>query len=116
MSHPLDAFSLKGKTVMVTGASSGLGAHFAKVCSQVGARVIIGARRVEKLKELADEIRTGGGEVLAVAMDVTSRDSVEAAFDAAEKAFGVGRRIPIVMEWDREVGEALAAEEAVSSP
>lgn len=89
MSHPLDAFSLKGKTVMVTGASSGLGAHFARICSQVGARVAIGARRVEKLNQLAEDIRSGGGEVLAVAMDVTSRESVEAAFDAAEEAFGV---------------------------
>ncbi|SFR62445.1 NAD(P)-dependent dehydrogenase, short-chain alcohol dehydrogenase family [Marinobacter daqiaonensis] len=87
--HPLDAFSLKGKTVMVTGASSGLGAHFAEVCSQVGARVVVGARRVEKLEKLAESIRNTGGEVLPVAMDVTSRDSVEAAFDSAEKAFGV---------------------------
>lgn len=89
MSQPLDAFSLKGKTVMVTGASSGLGAHFARICSQVGARVVIGARRVEKLTALADEIRAAGGEVLAVPMDVTDRASVEAAFDEAEKAFGV---------------------------
>lgn len=89
MSHPLDAFSLKGKTVMITGASSGLGAHFARICSQVGARVVIGARRVEKLTALADDIRAEGGEILAVAMDVTDRTSVEAAFDEAEKAFGV---------------------------
>lgn len=89
MNNPLDAFSLKGKTVLVTGASSGLGAHFARICSQVGARVVIGARRVEKLDQLAEEIRSQGGEVLAVPMDVTSRDSVEAAFDAAEEAFGV---------------------------
>lgn len=89
MSNPLDAFSLKGKTVLITGASSGLGAHFARICSQVGARVVIGARRVEKLDQLAEEIRSQGGEVLAVPMDVTSRDSVEAAFDAAEEAFGV---------------------------
>ncbi|WP_339804328.1 SDR family NAD(P)-dependent oxidoreductase [uncultured Marinobacter sp.] len=89
MSNPLDAFSLKGKTVMITGASSGLGAHFARICSQVGARVVIGARRVEKLTALADEIRGEGGEILAVAMDVTDRASVEAAFDEAEKTFGV---------------------------
>lgn len=89
MSQPLDAFSLKGKIVMITGASSGLGAHFARICSQVGAQVVIGARRVEKLAALADEIRADGGQVLAVPLDVTDRASVEAAFDEAEKAFGV---------------------------
>lgn len=89
MTRPLDAFSLAGKTVMVTGASSGLGAHFAHVVSAVGARVVIGARRVGRLQQLADDIRRQGGQVLAVPMDVTDRDSVEAAFDAAEAEFGV---------------------------
>lgn len=82
-------FSLIGKTVLVTGASSGIGAHLARVASDVGARVVLGARRVERLQQLADEIRQTGGEAMAVALDVTDRDSVEAAFDAAQAAFGV---------------------------
>lgn len=82
-------FSLIGKTVLVTGASSGIGAHLARVASGAGARVVLGARRVERLQQLADEIRQTGGEAMAVALDVTDRDSVEAAFDAAQVAFGV---------------------------
>jgi NAD(P)-dependent dehydrogenase (short-subunit alcohol dehydrogenase family) len=82
-------FSLIGKTVLVTGASSGIGAHLARVASGAGARVVLGARRAERLQQLAEEIRQTGGEAMAVALDVTDRDSVEAAFDAAQAAFGV---------------------------
>ncbi|WP_181132508.1 SDR family NAD(P)-dependent oxidoreductase [Pseudomonas capeferrum] len=82
-------FSLQGKVVLVTGASSGLGEHFAQVVSAAGARTVIAARRQERLQALAGRLREQGGEVLAVALDVTSRDSVEAAFDAAERAFGI---------------------------
>lgn len=81
-------FSLTDKTVLVTGASSGLGAHFAKVASRAGARVVLGARRVERLAKLAEDIQWEGGQALAVALDVTDRSSVEAAFDAAEAQFG----------------------------
>jgi NAD(P)-dependent dehydrogenase (short-subunit alcohol dehydrogenase family) len=80
---------LAGKTILVTGASSGIGAHLARVASAGGARVVLGARRVERLQRLAEEIREAGGEAIAVALDVTDRDSVETAFDAAETAFGV---------------------------
>jgi NAD(P)-dependent dehydrogenase (short-subunit alcohol dehydrogenase family) len=82
-------FSLKGKVVLVTGASSGLGAHFAQVVSGAGAKVVIAARRVERLQALAEQLRAQGGEVIAVALDVTSRASVEAAFDLAQQTFGV---------------------------
>lgn len=82
-------FSLKGKVVLVTGASSGLGAHFAQVVSGAGAKVVIAARRVERLQALAEQLRAQGGEVIAVALDVTSRASVEAAFDLAQQKFGV---------------------------
>lgn len=85
----LNGFSLAGRTVLVTGASSGIGAHLARVASSAGARVVLGARRVERLERLAAEIREAGGQALAVALDVTDRDSVESAFDAAELAFGV---------------------------
>ncbi|XLM17422.1 SDR family oxidoreductase [Pseudomonas sp. PLMAX] len=82
-------FSLKGKVVLVTGASSGLGAHFAQVVSGAGAKVVIAARRVERLQALAEQLRGQGGEVIAVALDVTSRASVESAFDLARQTFGV---------------------------
>ncbi|MND41919.1 Gluconate 5-dehydrogenase [compost metagenome] len=81
-------FSLASRTVLVTGASSGIGAHLARVAGQAGARVVLAARRVERLQQLAEAIRRDGGEALPVAMDVTDRASVEAAFDAAEAAFG----------------------------
>lgn len=82
-------FSLKGKVVLVTGASSGLGAHFAQVVSGAGAKVVIAARRVERLEALAEQLRAQGGEVIVVALDVTSRASVEAAFDLAQQKLGV---------------------------
>jgi NAD(P)-dependent dehydrogenase (short-subunit alcohol dehydrogenase family) len=81
-------FSLQGKVVLVTGASSGLGAHFAQVVGVAGARVVVAARRVERLQALAEQLRSQGVEVMAVAMDVTCRESVEAAFDVVEQAFG----------------------------
>jgi len=84
-----DRFSLTGKVVLVTGASSGIGAHLARVAATAGARVVLGARRVERLAQLADEIRALGGEALPVALDVTDRASVEAAFDAAQEHFDV---------------------------
>jgi NAD(P)-dependent dehydrogenase (short-subunit alcohol dehydrogenase family) len=82
-------FSLNDRTVLITGASSGIGAHLARVAGRAGARVVLAARRVERLQELAELIREDGGQALPVAMDVTDRASVEAAFDAAEAAFGV---------------------------
>ncbi|WP_447791988.1 SDR family NAD(P)-dependent oxidoreductase [Pseudomonas farris] len=81
-------FSLAGKTVLVTGASSGLGEHFARLVAKAGARVVIAARRVERLQALATELQWHGAEILPVALDVTQRDSVESAFDAAQAAFG----------------------------
>ncbi|SFQ74124.1 SDR family NAD(P)-dependent oxidoreductase [Donghicola eburneus] len=69
---------LQGKTALVTGASSGLGAHFAKVLAAQGAEVTCAARRVDRLKALVAQI---GGGARAVAMDVTDAESVRAAFD-----------------------------------
>jgi NAD(P)-dependent dehydrogenase (short-subunit alcohol dehydrogenase family) len=85
----LQSFSLAGKTVLVTGASSGIGAHLAQVAGRAGARVVLAARRLERLGQVAEAIQREGGQALAVTLDVTDRASVEAAFDAAEAAFGV---------------------------
>jgi NAD(P)-dependent dehydrogenase (short-subunit alcohol dehydrogenase family) len=83
MSHALlDTFRLEGKTALVTGASSGLGAHFARVLASAGARVAVAARRVDKMQSLVDEIRQAGGQARALALDVTAADSVTACFDA----------------------------------
>jgi NAD(P)-dependent dehydrogenase (short-subunit alcohol dehydrogenase family) len=81
-------FSLAGKTALVTGASSGLGEHFARVLAAAGAEVVVAARRIERLKGLETEIRASGGSAWAVALDVTDRASVVRAFDAAEAATG----------------------------
>jgi len=79
---------LEGRTCLITGASSGLGAHFARLVAGAGARVVLAARRVDRVEALAAEIRAAGGEALPVAMDVSDEASVIAAFDAAEAAFG----------------------------
>ena len=69
-------FDMSGKVAMVTGASSGFGVHFAKILAQRGAKVVVAARRVDRLESLVNEIKASGGEALAVAMDVTNSDSI----------------------------------------
>ncbi len=83
-----DLFDLTGKTALVTGASGGLGRHFALTLGRAGAFVAVAARRQDKVAEVADEIISAGGKAFAVSLDVVSRDSVAAAFDAIEAAAG----------------------------
>lgn len=78
-------FDLSGKQALVTGASSGLGEHFAHILAAQGAMVVLAARRTEKLEALANEIKATGANALAVAMDVTSADSVTGAFAEIEE-------------------------------
>lgn len=80
------SFDLTGRVALVTGASSGLGARFAKLLAASGAKVILAARRTDKLEALAAEI---GARAFAVAMDVQDEASVIAAYDAAEARFGL---------------------------
>lgn len=82
------AFDLDGRVALVTGASSGFGAHFARVLAAAGASVVLGARRLDRLSALVEEISGQGGRAAAVAMDVLDGASVAAAFDVAEKTFG----------------------------
>lgn len=77
-----DLFSLAGKRVLVTGASSGFGAHFARVLAEAGADLVLAARRVEKLEETAEAVRALGRDAVVVPMDVSNYDSVGQAFDA----------------------------------
>jgi NAD(P)-dependent dehydrogenase (short-subunit alcohol dehydrogenase family) len=81
-------FGLDGEVAFVTGASSGLGRHFAKVLAAAGARVALCARRTDRLADLAREIEAAGGKAAAVTLDVVDPASVKAAFDAAEAALG----------------------------
>lgn len=74
--------SLAGKTVLVTGASSGLGLHFARVLSAQGAKVVLAARRVETLEAARADIIAKGGIASTIVLDVTDPASVEAAFAA----------------------------------
>lgn len=83
-----DRFDLSGKTALVTGASHGLGAGFARTLASAGARVALAARQTSKLETLKGEIEAAGGTAAAVSMDVTDPDSVRAAFDATEAALG----------------------------
>ncbi len=79
---------ITGKTILVTGASSGLGRHFALVFARHGARVALAARRVAALEELAEIISGEGGEAFPVALDVRDEASVTAAMATIESGFG----------------------------
>jgi NAD(P)-dependent dehydrogenase (short-subunit alcohol dehydrogenase family) len=76
---------LDGRTCLITGASSGLGEHFARLLAGEGARVVLGARRMDRIAALAGEL---GDKALAVEMDVTDEASTVAAYDKAEARFG----------------------------
>lgn len=88
LSSPNFSIDLSGQTAFVTGASSGLGRHFAQVLAACGARVALTARRLERLEDLATEIRDAGGEAVAIQLDVTDADQLTAAVGEAEAALG----------------------------
>lgn len=77
-----------GKVVVITGASSGIGAATARLLAARGARVVIGARRLPPLQRVADEIKAAGGHVLARETDVANKTSVTALIDVACEAYG----------------------------
>ncbi len=81
-------FFLAEKVAIITGASSGLGRHFAVALARAGAKVALGARRVDRLQEVVAEIEGFDGRALAVALDVTDSDSVREAVAAAETELG----------------------------
>ncbi len=76
---------MAGRIALITGASSGFGAHFARLFVREGAKVVIGARRVDRVAALAAEL---GEAALPVAIDVTDETSIMAAYDAAEAKWG----------------------------
>ena len=108
----MDLFNVRGRTALVTGASSGLGRHFAQVLADAGAYVVVAARRMDRLEEVAANIEKRGGKALPVEMDVTSEDSVTGAF--AEIAEALGRPCDILVnnsglsrdDWFNKMSEA----------
>ena len=81
MSEALNRFRLDGRIVLVTGVSSGLGTHFARLLAGAGARVAVAARCADKLHALVDDIAAVGGEARALSLDVTDSASVRSCFD-----------------------------------
>src|SRR5712691_10184594 len=84
----LPSFDLTGQVALVTGASSGIGFHFAEVLAAAGAKVVAAARREDRLAGLAREIAGRGGVCLPLACDVTRQDSIIAAIATAEAQLG----------------------------
>ena len=88
MSDATKLFGLEGQAAIVTGASSGLGRHFALTLARAGAKVALGARREDRLGELARQIEAFDGRAIPVPLDVTDAASVAACVNAAETELG----------------------------
>ncbi|WP_306555854.1 SDR family oxidoreductase [Acidovorax sp.] len=85
MAYSID---LSGRVAFITGASSGLGAQFARTLARAGAGVVLASRRVEKLKELRARIEGEGGDAHVIELDVTDHDSIKSAVAHAETEMG----------------------------
>ena len=83
-----EIFDVAGTRVLVTGASVGLGRHFAATLARAGAHVAAAARGVDKIEALATELRDSPGRIVPLALDVTSGESIRAALEATEKRLG----------------------------
>ena len=79
---------IEGKVVVITGASSGLGEATARHLAAEGATLVLGARRIDRIQALAEELEANGGQALAVKTDVVHRDQVEALVNAAIDEYG----------------------------
>lgn len=80
--------NIQEKVVLITGASSGIGEGCARLLAEKGARVVLGARRVERLQQLVEEIQAAGGKAIARRLDVTDAADVQAFVDAAMTEYG----------------------------
>jgi 3-oxoacyl-[acyl-carrier protein] reductase len=79
---------MKNRIAFVTGASRGIGRACAEKLASGGARVVLAARSLDKLEEVAARIRAGGGEVFVVSIDLAAPESIKEAFSRASKEFG----------------------------
>lgn len=102
-----EIFSLRGRVALVTGASSGLGRHFAATLAGAGARVALCARNMDRLQQVEKEIRAAGGDGLALPMDVRKADSVGKAFETARSRLG---EVTVVVNNSGVVGAQRALE------
>lgn len=84
----MDIFSVENKHIVITGASSGFGSHFAGALASRGAKVVLGARRVDKIQARVDELVAAGSQALGLPLDVNDADSVDTFMASAEEAFG----------------------------
>ena len=109
--------NLSGRRILITGASSGIGAHFARTIAAHGGEALMCARRTDRLDSLAAEIRAGGGSVSCYAMDVRDMASVKSAIAAALQAgpihglinnSGVARGTPLEREKDSDWDDVIA--------
>jgi NAD(P)-dependent dehydrogenase (short-subunit alcohol dehydrogenase family) len=101
----LDRFRLDNKVALVTGASSGLGVAFAQALAEAGADVVLGARRVDKLADTAELVRSAGRRALTVATDVADPAACQAMVDAAMAEFG---RVDVLVN-NAGIGTAVPA-------
>lgn len=118
MSAVNEIFNLSGKRVLITGASSGLGRHFASVLAQAGATVIVGARRKDRLDEFVAELRAFGFSAESCELDVTNRESVSRCLDTIYEQVG-GLDVVVnnagvsntkgVLEYDDQEWDAIVA-------
>jgi NADP-dependent 3-hydroxy acid dehydrogenase YdfG len=113
----METSNIADKVVVITGASSGIGESIAKLLAQYGAKVVIGARRKNRIDASVQEISAAGGKAVGFAVDVTKRPEVEALIKGAVDSFGrvdvlvnnagVMPIAPIpllkVEEWEREI-------------
>lgn len=83
-----DIFDIEGRVALVTGASSGIGRHFARMLAGRGCRVGLAARRLGELESLADEIETAGGYAAPIALDIGETETIPAALDQLETRLG----------------------------
>ncbi len=105
---PLQAFRLDDKVVVLTGASSGLGVGFARALCAVGARLVLVARRADRLASLAEELRAGGGSVVVHPADVSSPEQCRGVAERAVEEFG---RIDVLVNNAGLGGAVLASRE-----
>ena len=84
-----NAFRLDGKVALVTGAAGGLGEHFSYTLGRAGAKVVLVGRRLQPLQDLAAKLKKENIQALPISVDVTSPDSVSAAFEQAQAEFGL---------------------------